>query len=577
MAAPAPRFTWVLLLLSGLLTFSLSGAKPAVTPGPEPAATQSEITLPPQGLYDSCWIEQDECLHHLDELAAKGFQLILNYGQLYGDAASQIKYADRAQALGMKIIWSINYSADWQQADLLEKYADLAADCDCTDNLGLIAYFVNLVKDHPATWGYYLADEVSPQEHERLRTYSDLVKQLDPDHPRLFIVAGSNDPMEIFFRFPSYMKDTTDMMGSDYYPYGYIEKGTALTQYTGRAARTAEDWASQLGLQTAIVLQAFSQVRYARVPLCLPWPGCAPFPSYEQMKAQRDQTLLNASPAIILWWTYQDILQTDDPARHLDDLARAAFAPLPTAEPTPPPPQAACASGWNCMDIGSPALTGSQQMEGAAWTIVGAGWDIWTRMWERADQFHYVWKNTQGNLEISARVASQENTHPSAKAGLMLRQTFDPLSPYYAVYVTPQQRVRVQYRADFLQNSLNLASASGSAPLFLKIKKSGTTYSAYTSPDGASWSLIPNSTLQLVNLDGNLMAGLAVTSHNEAELGTAQFEQVTFSEPRTGVAATSGQSKPKMITMLVLGVAVVGVFLFLALLRNYSDARQRVV
>jgi Tfp pilus assembly protein PilV len=32
-----------------------------------------------------------------------------------------------------------------------------------------------------------------------------------------------------------------------------------------------------------------------------------------------------------------------------------------------------------------------------------------------------------------------------------------------------------------------------------------------------------------------------------------------------------------MITMLVLGVAVVGVFLFLALLRNYSDARQRVV
>ncbi len=75
------------------------------------------ISLPPQGLYDSCVPDAADCMNHLNTLAEKGFTLILNYGQLYGMTASQIAYADRAQSLGMKVIWSIQYRpdmpADW--------------------------------------------------------------------------------------------------------------------------------------------------------------------------------------------------------------------------------------------------------------------------------------------------------------------------------------------------------------------------------------------------------------------------------------------------------------------------------
>ncbi len=57
------------------------------------------------------------CMNHLNTLAEKGFTLIPNYGQLYGITASQIAYAYRAQSLGMKVIWSIQYRpdmpADW--------------------------------------------------------------------------------------------------------------------------------------------------------------------------------------------------------------------------------------------------------------------------------------------------------------------------------------------------------------------------------------------------------------------------------------------------------------------------------
>jgi hypothetical protein len=508
-------------------------------------------------MYDSCWIAQEECVHHLEVLAGRGFELILNYGQLYGDSAAQIAYADRAQALGMQIIWSINYRPDWTDDNLLAKYTDLAAECDCTDNLGLIAYFVNLVKDHPATWGYYLADEVSPDEHDRLRLYSDLIKRLDPEHPRLFIAAGSNDPMELYFRFPSFMQDTTDVMGPCYYPYGYIDPGEKLTRFTGETARITEEWAGKLGLQPAIVLQAFSQVRYADVPLCFPWPACAPFPSYAQMKAQRDQVLANSRPAIILWWTYQDILQTENPTRHLDDLAAAAFAPLPDRTPAPTPVQETCPSQWNCADIGSPILAGTQSKAAGTWTVTASGWDIWTHMWEKADQFRFIWQTQDGDLAISARLVSQSDTDPYAKAGLMFRKTLDPLSPYYAVLVTPERGVRVQYRAGFVEKSRTLGISLGVAPVFLKLEKTGTVFQAYTSSDGARWKLVSGSTIDLPSLEGEVMAGMAVSSHAETTLGTAQFDHLSLNLPQETYASaqTRFPVNPGLALLLFLIVA----------------------
>ena len=533
-------------------------APPPVIPLPTPTSPPSGITLPPQGLYDSCVIHQADCVNHLDVLAAKGFKLILNYGQLTSNSGMQIAYANRAQSLGMKIIWSINYSPKWTNNNLLMDFPDLASECDCIDNIGFITYFVNLVKNHPATWGYYIADEVHVTEHDRIRVYSDLIKTLDSEHPRLFIVAGSNDPMEIFFTFPSFMKDTVDMMGPDYYPYGYIDAGSNLTRYTGKVASTAEYWAGKLGLQTAIVLQAFSQARYAKVPLCSPWPDCAPFPSYEQMKAQRDQVLLNAKPSIILWWTYQDILLTENPSQHLDNLAAAAFSPLPDPDHSPTPPLSPCPIDWNCEDIGNPALKGSQTLTNGAWNIEGSGWDIWTRMWVKADQFRYVWQNFTGDDgEVSARVLNQTNTNRSAKAGIMIRKTFDPISPYYAVYVTPKSGVRVQYRPDFMQKSWDLASFFGKVPVFLKIRKIGTSYSTFTSSDGEKWSLIPNSTVNLPSLDGSLMAGLAVTSRNEFTTSIATLDYVNISVTDLPDDITTTRSYHMYIAMIVISVVLI--------------------
>jgi hypothetical protein len=495
---------------------------------PVTAAPLESISLPPQGLYDSCVPYEADCVNHLNTLAEKGFTLILNYGQLYGTTASQIAYADRAQSLGMKVIWSILFRPEMPDDWMIGKYTEMARESQCTDNDCFIKYFINLVKDHPATWGYYVADEVEPAEYlSKMQGWTDLVKELDPKHPRLLVTAGSNDPMEQYYYFHSYMADLVDVFGPDYYPYGYIDAGNNPSRFTGAAANHAQYWADKLNKESAIVLQAFSQIRYAATPLCMPWPICAPFPSYEQMKAQRDQVLLNSHPSIILWWTYADILETKDPMRHLDDLAAAAFAPVPTAAPEPEFSETQCLPDWQCEDIGHPNLKGTQSQKDETWTVQGSGWDIWAELWVKADQFHYVWQSIPENFKVSAKIISQTSPDNSAKSGLMVRKSFDPVSPYYAVYATPGAGVRVQYRSGYGQESQDLASVLKGAPIYVQILRTGTIYSAYISQDGNNWELIPKSSITLDDLNGTLMAGLAVTSHDEGMLNTAMFEHVS--------------------------------------------------
>jgi hypothetical protein len=497
---------------------------PTLTPIPAPT-----ITLPPQGLYDSCVPSYADCLNHLNVLAEKGFKLIVNYGQLYGDAKSQLAYADRAQSLGMKVIWAIVPHFDRPAGWMITKYPDLSAGSGCTDNNCLITYFVNIVKDHPATWGYYVADEVKPPYYSQLKEWTETVKQADPNHPRLIVTSGSNDPMEQYYYFYSYMGDTAEVIGPDYYPYGYIDDGTSLTRFTGETARHAQLWADKLNKQSVIVLQAFSVSRYSTVPLCLLWPLCAPFPSYQQMKEQRDQTILNSHPAIILWWTYADILKTDNPAKHLDDLAAAAFSPLPETTSTPISVNNECVPNWNCEDIGNPITQGNQTKTGDFWTIGGAGWDIWSTAWVRADQFHYVWQDMETDGYFSAQVNSQSTPNLTSKAGIMIRKTFDPISPYYAILITSDNRVKVQIRSAFGEDTKELAHISAQQPLYLKITRDGTSYSSYTSEDGITWVPIPNSTIDITALTGNLMAGFAVTSGDENQLGIATFDNVITS------------------------------------------------
>jgi outer membrane protein assembly factor BamB len=186
------------------------------------------------------------------------------------------------------------------------------------------------------------------------------------------------------------------------------------------------------------------------------------------------------------------------------------------------PPPGACPNTWTCADIGqvSPG-PGSQTLSNGTWSISGGGGDIFGT----SDSFHFAYQSLAADGSMSARVASQTSTNTWAKGGLMMRLTTDPGSPYYAVFATPGNGVVVQWRTA-QGGTTTQVGTTGTVPVYLEITRTGTTFSAFTSTDGSSWTVVPGSTVTIAGLSGSLLRGFAVTSHDTGNLSTVVYDTV---------------------------------------------------
>src|SRR5258708_38918126 len=168
-----------------------------------------------------------------------------------------------------------------------------------------------------------------------------------------------------------------------------------------------------------------------------------------------------------------------------------------------------CPTAWTCADIGSPALPGSQSLNGSTWTIQAGGTDIFGT----ADQFHFVSQSLAADGGVKAHVTSQTNTSSWAKAGVMLRQNNTAGSQYYFALVTPGNGIVIQYRATQGGNAQTLVTLTGTVPAYLEVTRVGTTFTAYTSTDGVTWTAVAGSSIT-INITGAVLAGLAATTQN---------------------------------------------------------------
>ena len=261
----------------------------------------SSATFDGYGTYESCSPQNAAmCLSHLNDMAAAGFKLVINYDELYGDASFQKAYLDRAQSVGMKVIVALSNPAFYDGTDLRSKFPALAQTCNCTDNNGFIQYVVNLVKKHPAVWGYYIGDEVDPSDHDTMKSaLADVVHQLDPTHPRLFIDNGGHTIAAWHGNSP--FSDTAEVIGSDFYPVGHEHDFHYPTiDQTAAVAGGIQAYANAHGEDGAIVLQAFSYSNYGI--------SGAPYPTASQMESMLSLTLAYLHPRIILWYSYYDTM-----------------------------------------------------------------------------------------------------------------------------------------------------------------------------------------------------------------------------------------------------------------------------
>ena len=203
-----------------------------------------------------------------------------------------------------------------------------------------------------------------------------------------------------------------------------------------------------------------------------------------------------------------------------------------------PPPVLTLPEGWTGRDIGGPALVGAAGETDGTFTLRGSGWDIWGA-W---DQFHYASRVVHGDAGIVARVSSLTNTDTWAKAGLMFRAGLAADAPFVALFQRPDRQVTFQWRTATGANA-ELTAGSGlfgntTDLKWLRLQRSGDTFSAAYSSDGTAWTTI--ATTPTIVLPSSAELGLALTAHNGNVLGTATFSNVVLTpEPLAITTATT--------------------------------------
>ncbi|HEX9786337.1 MAG TPA: endo-1,3-alpha-glucanase family glycosylhydrolase [Opitutaceae bacterium] len=189
-------------------------------------------------------------------------------------------------------------------------------------------------------------------------------------------------------------------------------------------------------------------------------------------------------------------------------------------------------------DIGSPALSGSSSVDNGNYTVKAAGNDIW----DNSDQFHFLSQQINGDTDLVVRVASLAQTDAWAKAGLMLRTSTSASAPHVSVFVTSANGVRMQWRASDAGPSASSGGTAEAAPRWLRLKRAGNTFTAYSSDNGTSWTQVHSVTLALAQ---TLQGGLAVTSHNSGSLTTATLTNFSVDiVPASSTPTGGGNTTP---------------------------------
>jgi DNA-binding beta-propeller fold protein YncE len=177
---------------------------------------------------------------------------------------------------------------------------------------------------------------------------------------------------------------------------------------------------------------------------------------------------------------------------------------------------------WLTQDVGSVGVAGSAGYANGTFTVKGSGGNIYGT----SDAFRFVYQPMTGDGQIVARVVSVQNTNTYAKAGVMIRQSLTANSAHAMMDITPTSGAEFSRRTTTGGGTTPTARSGIAAPYWVKLVRSGSTFTGSISSDGVNWSQVGSTT---ISMSGTVYVGLIVNSHNNSVLCTATFEKVTLS------------------------------------------------
>lgn len=180
------------------------------------------------------------------------------------------------------------------------------------------------------------------------------------------------------------------------------------------------------------------------------------------------------------------------------------------------------APAWQSRDVGAVAAHGSYGVQGSTFTVRGSGADIWNT----SDEFRFVYRQLSGDGQITARVLSQSNTDPWAKAGVMIRDGLASNAKHATLVLTPGNGIAFQRRSGGAgATSLHTDGGLARAPVWVRLVRRGSTITAYRSANGSTWTKVGSASISMAQ---SVQVGLAVTAHRDGAVSTGTFDNVAL-------------------------------------------------
>jgi regulation of enolase protein 1 (concanavalin A-like superfamily) len=193
---------------------------------------------------------------------------------------------------------------------------------------------------------------------------------------------------------------------------------------------------------------------------------------------------------------------------------------------------------WTTFGNTQPEATFDQL--GDNFKVSAAGSDVW----QGTNQYGAVY--LPGGLpddhEAVVKVASFDGTHPSSKAGVMIRNDISQSanSPGYMVFAE-KGNGETEFMHDAGGNGqVNNAGepvatgcGTGSQPNWLKVRRQDNVFTVWCSRDGAAWTQVGSPTL-IASAAATQDIGLFVVSHISGTLATAEFSDWSLGEIEPG-------------------------------------------
>ena len=177
-------------------------------------------------------------------------------------------------------------------------------------------------------------------------------------------------------------------------------------------------------------------------------------------------------------------------------------------------------------DIGNVKIPGYVKYDPGKKTylIGGSG----TNMWFGGDEFHYLWKKSQGDISLSADIEwTNKSGNPHKKACLIIRQSLDTNSVYADVALHAVGLTSLQYRS-ITGGPTREIQSNVNAPGGVMIRKHGDVVSIYVAPKGEKF--MPAGGSIKIDFKEPFYIGLGVCSHDNNVIQEAVFSNVKITE-----------------------------------------------